>query len=570
MKNITNKKLQVTSYTLQVTKKILLFCSSAFLLFCFSPLFAQVTHYSDNHYGNFATSESRVVITINEFEENSEVHLEALLIGEFNVGTFQINLHYDPTVVVPIMGPGGVEITSKLSGSGKLLGNYLWLNPQLPNLNTWRTISSGQVNPQGNNPWTFIMAGGNEGLNTNLSLPAGEILQVFKIYFKKLPGQKLASNTFTYYEKQNIPIVRNLFSRGLSFVNMSECANNGLGFLDTKLFSRRIPSSVKTTTVEVDGIKATLKGIANSEGLDKLPANPGVCGGLDWDNITTTGFIFSKNDLNLTMDVYSKKIKVEDMEYDFPAIENGIFTLGEETFYIISHKNVQNKTFIEMKETVTNLEPEETYYAFGFMKYRFQTSDEYPVLSERITFDTGIDCENGMPVVVAMSEPEIFLYENETLYLYVEVENDAHFQWYFENNMIDGATEPNYTVLFDATKLGVYSVAISNECGSLLHFFNVKLKTVGIKIHEKQEAKLTVFPNPAKNTEELIFLLELPANEKPDAVAYLYDMNGKLITSYEINDYKTKVSAPFSSGTYLIKTITKNGRKLETKLLIQR
>ena len=531
--------------------------------------FAQTTHYSDNHYGQFATSNSRVVTVIKEFENSDEVHLEALLTGELNVGTFQINLHYDPTVVFPITGPGGTEITEKLNGPGTILGDYLGFNQALPNLNGWRSAASGQINPNVESPWTYIMAGGNEENNTNISVEAGEFLPVFNIYFKKRPGQRLTNNSFTYYEKTTLPEVRNLFSRGEGVAYMSGEVNHTNTFLHPSLFARRIPSTIKTLPAEVKGTTVTLKGVANSEGVSKIPVNTGESGGLDRDNITTTGFIYSQNNLFLTVNEYSKKIKVNETEYDFPEITNGAFTLGNDTFYIVSKNNI-NGTFIEMQETLEELAPEEFFYGYSFMKYRFQTSEEYPVLGKRITFKTGNPCDFGMPLVVESAEPNIILNENEELYLFVKVENDAEFQWFFNDKKIDGATESYYTNLFDATNEGTYSVVILNKCGSLLHFFEVKKSVnVGILGIEKKEPTLEIFPNPAKNSEQITFLFDLPDGEIPKATATIYDIYGRKINKYALDDVKTTVSINLPSGIYVIKTGLNNHTAFTHRIIIQ-
>jgi len=447
---------------------------------------------------------------------------------------------------------------------------------------------------------------------------------------------------------------------------MSNTIEHEGSFVNTNLFTRRIPSSVETKTADVKGTQVCLKGVANSEGLQKIPANSGVCGGLDWDTIVTTGFIYTKNNLHLSVDEYSKKIKMDNMEYDFPSVENGSFLLGADTLFIVSTSNTDRDTRIEMKQTITGLSAEETYFAYAFMKYKFQTSNEYLALGERTTFttETGLpeveiemdintptiacndeqvvsvgysinveealyklifspesveagfvsmdeylllpesvlevklpkgvqagnytatmyityesweksyDIElvvNSLPEVVTASEAELFLYENEEIYLFVEVEGDVEYQWYFKGNLIHGATESYFFDLFEDSKEGDYSVTISNYCGSVLHFFNVsKHPIVSIDENKAMLFGFTVYPNPVKCSEKLVLLLELPENEQPDAIAYLYDMNGRRVDEHKLNDYKTEIAVHFTDGTYLVRVLTNSGREFVHKIIVQK
>jgi hypothetical protein len=622
---------------------------------------AQQIIYMDDYYGQYATSDSRVVTTITEFENSDEVHIEALLIGALNIGVFQINLHYDPTVVVPTMGPGGEEITEKLNGTGNALGDYIWFNPELPNVANWRSSATGQVNPHVSAPWTYIMAGGNEMFGTNMMLEEGNILPVFKIFFKKLPGKILSNDTFSYYEKLITPQVRNFFMCGLGYVYMSGDVNNVNTFLDTDVFSRRIPSSVTTGNANVKSTHVTLKGIANSEGLPKIPAVPNVSSGLDWDTIVTTGFIYTKSDINITIDEYSNKIKMNDVEYDFPQTD-GSFILGTDTLFMVLKPNTNRDSRIEMSHLLTDLEPNEQYYTFAFMKYKFQTSNEYPVVGERTGFETTlpeinfdinattVTCNNepfvnvayninveeaqykllfgsegmaagfvnvteytdlpdlhinialpqdlqagtyaatvyisygnweenydivimvnSLPEVTAVSEAEIVLSENEELYLFVEATNTTEYQWYFEDNIINGANESYYLDTYDAVREGTYSVSISNECGSLLHFFNVKKTepTNSITENESAKYKVRVYPNPARKGETVSFLFDMPENVTPETSVQIFDMDGRKIGEYQLNDYRTEVSLNYAEGTYLVKVRTKNGHEMIGKIIIQ-
>jgi len=642
--------------------KKLTICHILFTILCINfnmNLFAQQISYIDYHYGAFATDNSRVVTTIKEFDNNDEVHIETFLIGELNIGTIQLNLFYDPNVVVPTMGPGGEEITVPMNGTGTFLGEYLWINPELPNERIWRTSATGQINPHASAPWTYIMIGGENGLSTNTSLEEGTKLPVFTIFFKKLSGKTLSSNTFTYYEKLTTPQVRNFFSRGVTSVLMSGIGNGETSFTNSNLFSRRVPSSVKTKNATVKGTHVTLKGIANSEGLPKVPVNSGVSSGLDWDTIVTTGFIYTKSNIHFSTDEYSKKLKINGVECDFPTETNGSFIWGTDTLFIVSMPNSNRDTRIEMNYLLTDLDPDEQYYAFAFMTYKFQTSDVYPAIGAKIGFETILPeiefdvnativaCNNeqsfqieydinvdeaeyklwfsdesmaagfvsvteyvplpesnisialpqglpagayaatlyvrygsweenydivitinSLPELIASSEPEIILFENEEFYLFVEAKDAMEYQWYFEGNIIHGANESYYLDTFIAEKEGTYSVVISNECGSLLHDFYVKGEPNSVIENDALEYKLTVYPNPVIEDGLVTLLLQLPANESPDATAYFFDMNGKKMFEYRLTDYATHISLDLASGTYLIRVRTKSGMQLVSKIIV--
>jgi hypothetical protein len=65
-------------------------------------------------------------------------------------------------------------------------------------------------------------------------------------------------------------------------------------------------------------------------------------------------------------------------------------------------------------------------------------------------------------------------------------------------------------------------------------------------------------------------LLQLPANETPDAAADFYDMSGRKVCAYRLTDYATSLSLNLASGTYLIKVLTKGGQELVSKIMIKK
>jgi len=620
------------------------------LIFSSITVYSQVIDYYDNFYGHIASSNARVVTTIKEFTDNDEVHIEAVVIGYLYMGTISVNLHYDSDVVFPIKGPGGDEITQRLNGQSNM-GYYLSLNPSLPNPTLWRTTTTGNINPTPTNSWTNVMAGGIY-LFSEKKVADGEMLSIFKLYFKKREGKALSNTTFTYYDKNTRPYCYNEFTLGTAVILSGEPRRNL--YVNPEMFVRRSPSKIETGNVIVNGTSVTLTGIASAEGLDRVPGEKG----LDWDNILSTGFIYSKNAVSLKINEYSQKIILNDMEYDFPTVSNGSFTLNGFTFNIVTTENTQGFTKINMQKTLKNLEAGETYYAYPFMTYHFQTSQPYPVLGEPRIFipdnctphtvlmqtgavaeicegnvitkeflqslieqEVGYDylfyedagcsvlyttdiiadysanssptfyvkakdieagCTTDLEDVLALtlsvnpvleilttSERELYLEENAEFNLFVEAKHAESYQWYFNGVIIEGATQFSYSDIFNFAKEGVYTVSISNGCGTLEVSFEV-YKLLGIITTGEDEVyRISVYPNPIRRDSKLFILLELPSKEQPEATAQLFNIEGKRVAEYQLTDYKTEIKQKMAEGTYFLRVKTKSGKELVTKVLVQ-
>jgi hypothetical protein len=91
-------------------------------------------------------------------------------------------------------------------------------------------------------------------------------------------------------------------------------------------------------------------------------------------------------------------------------------------------------------------------------------------------------CEKTYPVIIAIksgfavteiSEPEIYLCENENLYLLVKTDGNVQYQWYFEGYEIEDATSWAYETVFNIWNEGTYTVEIWNDCSTQSYSFNV-------------------------------------------------------------------------------------------------
>ena len=360
-----------------------------------SPLNAQ--DYSEYYHGYsyVANSNARIVTTIKEVGD--EVHIEGLAIGYLHLGVLTVSLYYDSEVVVPIMGSGGMDILLNLTTTTSM-GNYFWLNPSLPHVEHWRGVATGNVKAASPIKTTSITVSGDHLSSSGFTLSDGEILQVFKLFFRKLPGQALSENTFTYYNTLTPPIQRNEFNKVVSVRQVGVDAPPAVNVYP-QMFTRRCPATIETGVPMVLGSRVILNGLADAE---KLSRQTDPLQLLDWDNILSTGFIYSQSNIVLSIDDYSQKLKAEGVEYDFPAITNGVFTLGDNLFYIVTTENTANGTRVEMYETLRGLDIDATYYAQAFMTYKFQTSQSYPSLGSQVSFTPTL-C-NEQPLVLHDTE----------------------------------------------------------------------------------------------------------------------------------------------------------------------
>ncbi|MCL2312151.1 MAG: T9SS type A sorting domain-containing protein [Firmicutes bacterium] len=431
--------------------------------------------YEDNQNGLFATENTRVVATIKEFEDNDEVHIECMIIGYIYLGSVALSLEYDPNIVYPINGAGGNEITKNLNGPVNM-GNYLWMNPELPGgTGKWLAPSTtGQVNPQliiGKQNWTFIKCA---QLTEQYKLKTednGAMQLMFKLFFRKKEGKTLTNETFKYYNRTTLPTTYNEIVHGLTTLrSIGEPAENL--FVNEEIFTRRIPSIVKTFDATVNATSITLNGLAKSESIAKIPGG----NGLDWDAILETGFIYSKNNVALTIDEYSNKIKINNIEYGFPTTmeANNSFTLGEYTFYMVKTENTENHSMINMSETINGLDVDETYYAYAYMKYKFQTSQEYPVLGEQISFTASqppvsIDILNKADAKLTVYPNPVVKGSHVTLWLELP-----------ENNWQDATA-----ILYDMSGKKIAGYTIHNPTTNIT--LNVEKGTYILRVRTKNE-----------------------------------------------------------------------------------
>ena len=168
--------------------------------------------------------------------------------------------------------------------------------------------------------------------------------------------------------------------------------------------------------------------------------------------------------------------------------------------------------------------------------YQVTPVNEYGVAGVSQNFTITV---NPKLAIGNMSDTDLFLCKNENLSLFVEVKGNAEYQWYYEGNVIPGATQASYETIFDASKAGVYSLTISNECGNTTYFFNVQLNPIIIEV--KHHDALYV------------------DNTGNKYVAYQWYKNGQPISQYGTSQYYTEPGGFTPNAEYNLKAYKADG-----------
>ena len=145
----------------------------------------------------------------------------------------------------------------------------------------------------------------------------------------------------------------------------------------------------------------------------------------------------------------------------------------------------------------------------------------------------------GDPVATDMSNSELMFCENDDLYLFVTVENDVQYQWYFNGNILSGETESYYETTFDITKEGEYYVEVSNECSTVTYYFNVGQSPVMIKMKWDD-------------------VMYVPNNENK-YVSYQWYKNGQPIALNGTNQYYSETGGFTPHAEYNVKAYKADG-----------
>lgn len=376
---------------------------------------AQDVIYESSNRKIVGTSDSRLAASIVETDEG--VVMNVFAIGEIRADALDFTFFYKPEVLVisdtifnqeftlPSQNPADFANISVFIDTALLRKNFEYGLINLRQKGTgFNANYSGNVDMN-----AFVVDIGRSGSNINdsttyLYADPNEIVPVFKCYFKKVnPGAALLSSDFGIGVKTSTSGGR--YSPRWAFDNLTLSYANlaGTTLIPQNQILYRSHSSVITNAIDNIGtVSATFHGtfhrsqIPPAEDLINSSSNTSGTGSLHGDSILQYGFIYTTEDVDLSTEEFSHILTIDGTPYPFPTtaeITAGTFMRGSKTFFIESFVNTSSSQSTDFQATITNLTGGTTYFAWAFTKYRFETSELFPMVGGRKTFGTVEACQ---------------------------------------------------------------------------------------------------------------------------------------------------------------------------------
>ena len=381
--------------------------------FLFVPLFvkAQQEQYVDEQGVLVSTSDSRLAVTILETADNLE--FQVTVIGEIYANSFYFPIVYD-TLVLRLSDPSYTYEAPDGSAINNLGYPVVVMPTSFTDTHTGYITSAKNHFPVEDGPCTgmkmFCPNIGTASLNaTNVDLSSGDIKHLFSFYFKKVnPGTPLKITDFGYYAQPPANPMKPIFSPLLMYGTFEIRYASTQPWIDhivkPDLFTFRSPSSVITEyPTNIAENSATLNATFNRGNFQ--PTNDIVVSQinqlygthrLNWDNVTKYGFIYSEINADITVNGFTNQLNIDGTDYDFPdaaELAAGMFIRNGKTFYTQQPtNNSSSNQNVAFSQNITGLSGEVYYYAWSFINYSFETSNEFLNVGNKIMFKTTPHC----------------------------------------------------------------------------------------------------------------------------------------------------------------------------------
>ena len=428
------------------------------------------------------TSDTRVMASI--YETETSVTMKLMGVGKLNVGVIDFAFFYDPDVL-RLLYPDGQEVTDfdVMQGNTAVLSssfnpNYWIVNGKHKNAGI-SFIDNTVSGHKDMRAIAYDLGSINADDVYNFKVNEGRVETIFEINFLKLnTGQPLA------HEDIGIGVQTDgssaiSYQPALSYDGLFLWYRDVPGFsilnrkITPNLFLYRSGQTVTTDPVtDVATTSATLNGKFTAGTMDpsiSMLDTTGTVrtgtGRLSNDSIMKYGFIYSTDNVELVIDEFSDFLKINNVTYSVPTateIAAGTFTRNGFIFNIILSDNSANAPILNYYSPLNGLLPFQTYYAWAYTHYKFETSDVFQMVGNKETFATTDCIALNIGTIFTKTEPTCEL-NNGAIQVYVTGGSGE-----YEYSLNGGAFEEYADGLITGLTAGSYQITvrdvIQNSC----------------------------------------------------------------------------------------------------------
>jgi hypothetical protein len=459
---------------------------------------AQPIEYRSEESNNIliGTSDSRLMASI--YETDTSVTMKLRAIGYMKVDMIAFAFFYDPSIL-RLCNPDYTEVTT----FGPLPTNPAILDADLTAKNwlcfgTHKDVGTSFIsrNVSGHESMRAILLDlGCPNVTENLlfSVEEGKVKSVFEVHFKKVTTNKALENVNIGIGVKTSPIAYQpkFGYDGLFLWYKDVFSSSDYRIINQELFLYRSGSSVTTdaasdvltTTAQLNGTFLQGNLPASITILDTTGTALSGKGKLNRDTVRQYGFIYSLDNVNLSISEFSDSIKIGTTYYAVPTdaeILAGIFTRGQYDFNIIivnDNEGVNETSYYST--SLSGLTPNQQYYAWAYMHYTFETSDIFQAVGNKITFTTSDCIALNIGTVFTVEEPycgdnngKIQMYVTGGSGSYLYKVNDEDFASY-PGGLITGLEAGTYTITVrDSIQVTCETATVNNI---VLHNANTDL-----------------------------------------------------------------------------------------------
>ena len=457
----------------------------AVVLLC-SPFCAQAQTggYEGSRGEIIGTPDSRMVLSIKETTDH--VELQVMGIGQILTSAMVPIIIYNPTNLALTDETFGIDIPDGISAMAvQALAPVIKIDPQFKAKHIDKFLPIIPLYVDGTIAHQGILGGTRKMLHTGLELlttpvetygmaiPAGEMQPVVRLFFrKKTPGKALETSDFGFYNNKNIPRATSYWVCNGFSVRFDETGSSIGQYVKPDQFIYRSPSySITSPVTNILGTQANFNGtfkrgdFAPSSTMEVAGMSGALSstGRLNYDDIVNYGFIYAEEDHDISVIGVVDSITIDGTTYKFPTpaqLAGGSFTFGTTTLYFKPFVNSNPAQAFPENLTVTGLTANTEYFVWTYEQFKFETSNNYLYVGNRIAFTTSA-CEN-IPLPIASAKQSFCGGAPTIADLVAEVGTNDILVWY--NAEVDGDAYALTDPLVDGGTY--YARAIVSSCES--------------------------------------------------------------------------------------------------------